>query len=92
MTMQNPLATLQAFSPTAQGVTGQIQAGGNVLTQGLMQDQQRMVNAGLEQQQNVANTVNRLQELERQIGFGATPDQLAGTIQGFHSAVSISRR
>ena len=31
--------------------------------------QQRMVNAGLEQQQNIDNTVNRLQEVERQIGF-----------------------
>lgn len=38
MTMNNPLETLQSFSPNAQNITGQIQAGQNVLTSGLQQD------------------------------------------------------
>lgn len=45
--------------------------------------QQQMQTQGLEQQQNISNTVNRLQILEQQIGAGATAQQLAGTLEGF---------
>jgi len=90
MTQQNPLSILQAFSPSAQEITGQFQAGQNVLTQGLQRDlmegqlqQQKLQTQGLEQQANIQNTVSRLQEIERQIGFGATPQQLEATLQGF---------
>ena len=45
--------------------------------------QQQLQNQGLEQEQNIKNTINRLQILEQQIGAGATPEQLAGTLQSF---------
>lgn len=108
MTLQNPLAILQQFSPQAQALTGQIGAGqqvaGNRLAlqqqealNPLLLEQQQLANQvaqeqatqqgiqtrGLESQENIQNTVGRLQELERQIGFGATPEQLAGTLQGY---------
>jgi len=38
MTTQNPLQILQAFSPSAQGITSAAQAGTNILTSGLQQD------------------------------------------------------
>lgn len=46
-------------------------------------DQQNIQTRGLESQENITNTINRLQEVERQIGFGATPEQIAQTLQGF---------
>lgn len=101
MTLQNPLAILQQFSPQVQSATGQIAAGQQVagnrlalqqqealnpllLEQQQLANQQRAIQTrGLESQENISNTVNRLQELERQIGFGATPQQLEATLQGF---------
>lgn len=51
--------------------------------QQLANQQSQIQTRGLETQENINNTVNRLQELERQIGFGATPQQLEQTLQGF---------
>ena len=92
MTMQNPLSTLQAFSPTAQGVTGQIQAGGNVLTQGLQQDLLQQQIQGNEQaaaaqqqalasQANIQNTAGNLVRLNTAISQGADENQLAALLQ-----------
>lgn len=92
MTQQNPLQILQAFSPNSANVIGSAQAGQQMVTQGLNQDllaqqiqQASMQTDALKQQQNINNTVGRLQELERQIGYGATPEQLAQTLQGYIS-------
>jgi len=90
--MADPIEMLRAFSPNAQNFISAGQAGSNLMTQGLQRDllgeqiaQQQMQTETLQNQQNINNTVGRLQELERQISFGATPDQLAGTLQGYIS-------
>ena len=92
MTMNNPLATLQAFSPTAQGITNQVQAGSNVLTQGLQQDLLRQTIQGNEQaalaqqqalqsQSNIQNTAGNLVRLNTAIAQGADENQLAALLQ-----------
>ena len=92
MTMNNPLATLQAFSPTAQGITNQVQAGSNVLTQGLQKDLLRQTIQGNEQaalaqqqalqsQSNIQNTAGNLVRLNTAIAQGADENQLAALLQ-----------
>lgn len=90
MTQQNPIAVLQQFLPQASQLTGAVQAGQNIMTQGLNQDLLRQKNQqaqiqteALQSQQNISNTVNRLQEVERLIGFGATPEQIQAKLQGY---------
>ena len=48
MTTQNPLQILQAFSPSAQGITNAAQAGTNILTSGLQQDLLRSQTQGVD--------------------------------------------
>lgn len=90
MTQQDPIAVLRQFMPQASQITGTVEAGQNILTRGLNQDLLRQQNKqaeiqtqNLTSEQNITNTVNRLQEVERMIGFGASPEQIAGKLQGY---------
>ena len=108
MTMQNPLALLNSFTPSVQDLMNARLTGQQTQSNQLGLDQQRILNPlaieqqqltnqglqqqvkqqeintrGLESAENISNTVNRLQEVERLIGGGATSQQLEQTLTGF---------
>lgn len=78
MTMNNPLATLQAFSPTAQGITSAAQAGTNILTSGLQQDLLRSQTQGVDfaNQQAIDTQAAQQQKLASQANIQNTANNL----------------
>lgn len=92
MTMQDPLATLAKFSPSAGGIIDAATAGSNILTADLNRDlvnrqledmdQQKLAQEEqLKSQTNIQNTAANLTRLNTALDQGAQPEQLAALLQ-----------